>query len=34
MGRQDRERVVGSFEIGRAAAQFEAVWRSVVAERG
>ena len=34
MGRQDRERVVASFEIGRAAAQFEAVWRSVVADRG
>jgi glycosyltransferase involved in cell wall biosynthesis len=32
MGRQDRERIVARFEIGAAAAQFEAVWRSVVAE--
>jgi glycosyltransferase involved in cell wall biosynthesis len=33
MGRQDRERIVARFEIGAAAAQFEAVWRSVLAER-
>ena len=32
LGRQDRERIVARFEIGAAAAQFEAVWRSVVAE--
>jgi glycosyltransferase involved in cell wall biosynthesis len=32
MGRQDRERIVARFEIGAAAAQFEAVWREVVAE--
>ena len=29
MGRQDRERIVARFEIGAAAAQFEAVWREV-----
>ena len=28
MGRQDRERIVARFEIGAAAAQFEAVWRA------
>jgi len=32
MGRLDRERIVARFEIGAAAAQFEAVWREVVAE--
>ena len=33
MGQQDRERIVARFEIGAAAAQFEAVWRAVVTER-
>ena len=33
MGRHDRERIVAKFEIGAAAAQFEAVWREVAAER-
>jgi glycosyltransferase involved in cell wall biosynthesis len=32
MGQVDRERIVARFEIGAAAAQFEAVWRSVLAE--
>ena len=32
MGRQDRARIVARFEIGAAAAQFEAVWREVMAE--
>ena len=32
MGRQDRERIVARFEIGAAAAQFEAVWRAVMEE--
>lgn len=34
MGRRDRERIEANFEIGTAAAQFEAVWRAVMAERG
>jgi glycosyltransferase involved in cell wall biosynthesis len=33
MGRRDRERIEAKFEIGTAAAQFEEVWRAVVAER-
>jgi glycosyltransferase involved in cell wall biosynthesis len=33
MARRDRERIESRFEIGAAAAQFEEVWRSVIAER-
>jgi glycosyltransferase involved in cell wall biosynthesis len=33
IGRQDRQRVEANFEISRAAAQFEDVWRAVLAER-